>query len=87
MSSYPYDDIDSQLRVEARERRLAATRKIKVGATYRHLGGYRDVVVTGLNEDTGYLYWQAASGPGPADAHRTMYCIDFLTAYELKPEP
>jgi len=61
-----------------------AKEKIKVGATYRHLGGYKDVVVTHFNETTGRVWWQQARGPGPADSHRNLDCRDFLTAYELK---
>ncbi|AJP04802.1 hypothetical protein TU94_28510 [Streptomyces cyaneogriseus subsp. noncyanogenus] len=83
--SNPFD-IDPRAMQEAHERRLAAMRQIKVGATYQHIHGDRDVVVTDLDEDTGYVWWRAASGPGPADSHRTLYCADFLTAYRLKPQ-
>ncbi|MGW6602592.1 hypothetical protein [Streptomyces sp. NPDC055036] len=64
----------------------AATRKIKtagMGATYRHIGGYGDIVVTHLHEPTGRVWWQKPDGPGLADRHRNLTCEDFLSVYEL----
>jgi hypothetical protein len=67
--------------------RQAAKMKIKtagIGATYRHLGGYLDVVVTRFHEPTGRVWWRQARGPGPGDSHRNLDCEDFLSVYALK---
>ncbi|MFF9559323.1 hypothetical protein ACF1DY_26330 [Streptomyces albus] len=63
-----------------------AKQQIKVGATYRHRGGYKDVVVTDFCEVTGRVSWRQASGPGPGDHYRNLDCEDFLTAYALRYE-
>jgi high-affinity K+ transport system ATPase subunit B len=73
-------DIERAVRV----RRQAAKQSIKVGATYRHTRGGRDVVVVDFNATNGLVQWQSLDGPGLADRFRQLDCEDFLTAYELK---
>lgn len=63
-----------------------AKRKMKtagIGATYQHPHG-SSVVVTRFHEPTGRVWWQRASGPGPADSHRSRDCDDFLSVYTLQ---
>ncbi|WP_125264859.1 hypothetical protein [Streptomyces alboflavus] len=60
---------------------------IRVGATYRHRGGYKDVVVTAVNKSSGRVSWRSPDGPGLADSHRNLHWADFLSAYELKRGP
>jgi hypothetical protein len=68
-----------QVQVEQQWRDAAA--QIEVNATYTHVDGGADVIVTAFDETTGQVSWQRAAGPGPLDDQRTLFAVDFVTAY------
>lgn len=79
-----FDDIPPEVQAEAAAKKQRALDQITVGRRYRHKmhpSGEWDVVVTDVDHQS-YVWWRRATGPGPADNHRSMYVTDFVGVYE-----
>lgn len=62
--------------------------QIEVGARYRSMAfpeeREHDIIVTFLNPTTRYVAYRKVTGPGMADFHRNMWCLDFVQAFRRR---